>query len=220
MLIYIAGPMRGYAFYNFPAFDAARDHWKASGQDVINPADLDREHGFDACKLSPDTDWGSYDSVPFDVCEAIDRDIEALKQCDAIYLLQGWQGSKGAKAEKALAEWLGLHVFFQEPSDFQAPAENKFERGILDIASELTGGDRNEDYGPPSDDFTRTAEMATAMFRHKLKPGEKLDSWDVGHFMICVKLSRLQHRPKRDSVIDIAGYANCVDDCYRSSNAY
>ena len=39
---YLAGPMRGYKDYNFPAFDAARDQLVKEGWRVISPADIDR----------------------------------------------------------------------------------------------------------------------------------------------------------------------------------
>ena len=41
----------------------------------------------------------------------------AMIRCvDAIYMLNGWQRSAGAKAELALAEKLGHEVVFQEVS--------------------------------------------------------------------------------------------------------
>lgn len=42
---YIAGPMRGYDRFNFPAFDAAKDRLIEMGWDVVSPADLDRAVG-------------------------------------------------------------------------------------------------------------------------------------------------------------------------------
>ncbi len=45
--VYIAGPMRGYTHFNFPAFDGARDLGKSLGWKVISPADLDRAEGLD-----------------------------------------------------------------------------------------------------------------------------------------------------------------------------
>jgi hypothetical protein len=30
--------------------------------------------------------------------------------CDAIYLLDGWEDSKGAFAERSVAEWLGIPI--------------------------------------------------------------------------------------------------------------
>ena len=46
MRIYVAGPMRGFPLYNFPAFDAAAAELRRHGHTVISPADHDREMGF------------------------------------------------------------------------------------------------------------------------------------------------------------------------------
>lgn len=110
--IYIAGPMRGVPYYNFPAFDAARDLLSAEGWQVMSPADLDRAAGFDAMRLPAAHDW---QTSPDGFCCAscIDRDIAALRACDAIYLLDGWERSAGARAEKALAEWLQKRIMYQ-----------------------------------------------------------------------------------------------------------
>ena len=54
-----------------------------------------------------------YDAItPFDVCSEPDKpysyymgkDIEALLECDAIYLCKGWQNSKGCMAECEVAK--------------------------------------------------------------------------------------------------------------------
>lgn len=91
---------------------------------------------------------------------------------------------------------------------------------ILAEAERLTGVERQADYGPPDKDFIRISGMWTAMLSHKLKEGVKFESWEVAQMMICVKLSRLQHSRKRDSVVDAAGYANCMDYCYRAAGGY
>ena len=36
-----------------------------------------------------------------------------LSMCDAIYMLNGWERSKGAKLEKQFAETLGMRIFYQ-----------------------------------------------------------------------------------------------------------
>lgn len=105
--------MRSKRFYNFPAFDAARDKLVAEGHEVQSPADMDREHGFDATSLAPGSDWNKIpDGFDFSAC--IDRDIAAVKWCDAIYMLSGWQSSKGASAELTLAQWIGKQVIYQD----------------------------------------------------------------------------------------------------------
>lgn len=113
MKIYIAGPMRGKRWFNFPDFDWAKECLMRAGWEVISPADLDREIGFDVKSLPPDTDWNDITKIGFDLRAAIQRDVAAICQCDAIFMLHGWSGSRGAKAEKAVAEWLGLMVFYQ-----------------------------------------------------------------------------------------------------------
>ena len=106
--VYIAGPMRGIPEFNFPAFDAARDRWKAWGYDVISPADLDRDAGFDP------TDTGEGNSHGF-LVEAIERDVAMIlymlkpNSRDAIALLPGWENSKGAAVEIALGKFLDLN---------------------------------------------------------------------------------------------------------------
>lgn len=113
--IYIAGPMRGIKHFNFPAFDRARDLLESSWL-PISPADLDRSIGFDETAFPDDYDWIDLKKANFSLNDAIDRDVDAIKACDAIYMLDGWPSSKGAKAEKALAEWLGLEVLYESPN--------------------------------------------------------------------------------------------------------
>lgn len=191
-LCYIAGPMRGIAYFNFPAFDAATIEVEALGYTPISPADLDRDAGFDFSKLPADTDL---ESIGFSLLDAIDRDVDALKECDAIYMLQGWEKSKGARAEFALAEWMGLDVIHQQPED------------VLVEALRITLGDRNAQYGPPDQDFRRTAAMWSAL------KGVTFEPRDVALFMVCLKLSREVHQRKRDNWVDIAGYARCGSLC-------
>ncbi|CAB4135932.1 Protein of unknown function DUF4406 [uncultured Caudovirales phage] len=113
--IYIAGPMTGYAKFNFPAFDAARDYLERDWN-VISPADMDRELGFDA----------AVDEVTAEFLrDAMRRDINAIMAVDAVYALAGWEQSKGASAEVALAEWRGIPVYYEKvPELVGDPAGN------------------------------------------------------------------------------------------------
>ena len=102
--VYIAGPMRGYTKFNFPMFDYASILGEHLGYRILSPADMDRLDGFD-----PETNSADQ----FFMKKAITRDIDALLSLDPdrgdfVALLPGWQASVGARAEAAVATWLGL----------------------------------------------------------------------------------------------------------------
>lgn len=85
---------------------------------------------------------------------------------------------------------------------------------ILEEAIRITTGDRNNSYGPPTQDFDRAADILTALLGHKLTAGARITSYDIAAIQIAVKLSRLQWSPdKRDHWVDIAGYAGCGAEC-------
>ena len=85
--IYIAGPMTGIPEFNFPAFDKAAQAWREAGWDVCNPAD----------HFNRDTTLQYKDYVA--------RDMEELKKCHAIAMLDGWDGpnARGSVWERQVA---------------------------------------------------------------------------------------------------------------------
>jgi hypothetical protein len=102
--IYIAGPMRGYPQFNFPAFDAARDAWAARGWDVVSPADMDRQlDGLNEATPTPDTNHS--------FAHYMRRDISVLLTVDAVAFLPGWEASTGANVEKVVAQALALELY-------------------------------------------------------------------------------------------------------------
>lgn len=75
---------------------------------------------------------------------------------------------------------------------------------ILDEANKLTSEDRQQVYGHPADDFARVAAMAAPILESNIDPRLK-----HALYMVQVKIARLLNTPDhRDSVVDIAGYAN------------
>lgn len=84
---------------------------------------------------------------------------------------------------------------------------------VLDNARDLITGDRNNQYGPPHQDFQRSAEAANA-YGYRGPDGRPLAAHDIAILVSLVKLSRLMWTPtKRDSWVDLAGYAACGYEC-------
>lgn len=106
-MLYIAGPMRGIAEFNFPAFDAAWKRLLRAGYWPVSPADHDREVGFDATGMTGNEDLSA---VGFDLPTALLWDLEMVARGDGVALLDGWEGSLGAQAEVAVARALGVPV--------------------------------------------------------------------------------------------------------------
>lgn len=106
MKLYVAGPMRGYDQFNFPAFDRASAVLRAAGHEVVSPAEMDREKGLDE---TANTTEG------FDVQDALRRDFAVILECDGIVMLPGWEASTGANAERFVAETTGRQVFLLDP---------------------------------------------------------------------------------------------------------
>ncbi len=83
---------------------------------------------------------------------------------------------------------------------------------LLREAESLVMGDRNNQYGPPSQDFQRTADALNAL-GYRTAQG-KLQAHDVAMILMVVKMSRITWTPKkRDSWVDLAGYAACGYEC-------
>lgn len=113
--IYVAGPMRGYPEFNFPAFHAASKKLRAEDHMVFSPAEKDEEvYGKDFSKQFKTGSLEDASNLGFSLRRALGDDLAWIcKEADAVYLLKGWEKSKGALAEKATAEALGLEVMYE-----------------------------------------------------------------------------------------------------------
>mgnify|MGYP001194661752 CR=1 FL=1 len=114
--IYVAGPMRGYPNWNYDSFNAAEKVLSTLGWRVINPANLDANYEETADLDSTPESFDPNDSnKDHEVIRKImKRDCDVIcDECDAIYLLTGWEKSKGALCEKWLCECLGVDVYYE-----------------------------------------------------------------------------------------------------------
>lgn len=75
---------------------------------------------------------------------------------------------------------------------------------ILEEAQRLIVGDRNRTYDHPLDNFERIAAIWSVVLGIKVTPEQ------VGLCMVGVKLAREAYMPKRDNLVDGAGYFGTV----------
>jgi hypothetical protein len=207
---YISGPMRGVPGHNYPAFMAVEAELRRTYRfdEVLNPA-----RNFDGDKTH-------------DVATYLTADLAQVLEADEIVLLPGWEASEGARREIEVAKWTmkdftlaqesvasgDIPCWYFEPLARPPALDDSPRSSALDEARQLITGDRNNQYGPPTQDFERTAGMANA-FGFRVN-GKELQGHDVAIFMVLLKTSRLAWTPgKRDSWVDAAGYAGCGFEC-------
>lgn len=113
MRIYISGPMTGHPDLNRPAFDAAAKRLRENGHFAINPHDLAPIFGTpNELRMSFEELYLLQDPVGMDEIDValtrrasrlatsvIGAELAAVRSCDAIYLLRGWNDLRGAKME-------------------------------------------------------------------------------------------------------------------------
>jgi uncharacterized protein (DUF1015 family) len=86
-------------------------------------------------------------------------------------------------------------------------AMNKKEevKSILTEAESIVNGDRNVQYGNPNEAFKEYSNILEATFGIKLTPAE------ICKVQIAIKLGRLKYKHKRDSIVDLCGYAEILN---------
>ena len=90
MTVFISGPMSGFKDYNKPAFDEAEHFLTERGAIVLNPATL---------------------PVGLDDEDYLPIDIAMIDACDALYMLPGFENSRGAVAELAYGIRQGKEIY-------------------------------------------------------------------------------------------------------------
>lgn len=93
--IYISGKITGNEAQAAINFEMAENEILGTGVIPVNPLKLEHNlHG------------GSWH-------DCMKTDIKALCECDAIYMLIGWQDSLGAELERKIAARLGLSIVYE-----------------------------------------------------------------------------------------------------------
>ena len=104
--VYLAGPMRGYPEYNFPAFADATEKLRAKGYKVHSPAEEETLAGFD-----PKTGRYPEGQHQRTIRENLRDDLCWIcEYADLVVLLPGWENSAGAQAEVHCAHAIGVRT--------------------------------------------------------------------------------------------------------------
>lgn len=121
MILYLAGPMRNYPSFNFPAFDKAAATARSLGHEVFSPAERDRtEAGFDGEGYLGNEDLAG---LGFSLREALAEDLGFIAlEAEGVLVLPAWYNSAGATAEVATAKALGLPVYMLVFDSNDAPS--------------------------------------------------------------------------------------------------
>lgn len=82
---------------------------------------------------------------------------------------------------------------------------------ILQEADQLTAGDRQRDYDSPLPNHKRIAALWNAYLSIRREPTGLVSPEDVAYMMILLKIARDVFTPKRDNLVDIGGYARCLE---------
>ena len=106
--LFISGPMTGIEHYNCENFNRYAEMARKLGYRVVNPVEMAKKIGIKKV-LS--------DKKVFK--KLIEAELEALKTCDAILMLDWWQNSAGAKKELRVALGVGLDVKLQHDIEME-----------------------------------------------------------------------------------------------------
>lgn len=147
---YLAGPMRHYPQFNFPAFLSAAADLDARGLRVVSPAQHDLDGGFDPSTMTGQEDLAA---SGFDLKAALAWDLQQVLSADLVVLLDGWEQSAGAQAEVRTAQAAGIPVYpLQQVLD--AAAMPAWERDLLASDEDPQG------FGPQIPDVLRPVTAA------------------------------------------------------------
>ena len=83
---------------------------------------------------------------------------------------------------------------------------NETQPTILEEAVKCVTGPRRRDYGTPEENFGLIASLWSLQLKHEVTPMQ------VALCLILLKVARQANSPKRDNLVDIAGYAQCASE--------
>jgi len=106
--------------------------------------------------------------------------------------------------ETLLIATLEVPIPLKYKTDYEITSMNT-EKTVLQEANDVIYGDRQADYGSATENFTNIAKGWEIILKTKVTPEQ------VGLCMIWLKMAREMNVSKRDNIVDIAGYAGCME---------
>ena len=110
----------------------------------------------------------------------------------------------GEVKKRWLKEYFDIYEI-EKVKEMDAMNKKEDVKSILTEAENIVNGDRNVQYGNPDEAFKEYSNILEATFGIKLTPAE------ICKVQIAVKLGRLKYKHKRDSVVDLCGYAEILN---------
>lgn len=109
MKIYLAGPMAGLPEHNFPAFTVKAAELRALGHEVYNPAEIEPDV---YAQITDEEKRALYHNSGYRNC--LSKELRWIcDEAQAMYLLKGWEHSKGANSEFATGKAVGVQFFYE-----------------------------------------------------------------------------------------------------------
>lgn len=107
--LYIAGPISGKEERNLPAFRAAQRFVVSRGYEALIPHEIRPwQHHKEPCPEGYDS-FDGHSSACY-----LRADLRALLGCEGVFMLRGWQYSRGGSLEHRVAVECGLALYYQE----------------------------------------------------------------------------------------------------------
>lgn len=208
--VYVSGPLNG-------------DGKTSKEENVKKAAEVGRQ--LLAAGYAPFIPHLTWYADPDDVCgydNWIESDLAWVSVAEALFRMSG--NSSGADKEVEHAIQQGIPVIHSESPilrEFGPGSEADLAlalepQSILAEAQRLVYGQRNRHYGHPRDNFrviamlwtTYLKEVGVAYAQSDVAP---IEPRHVAMMMILMKVARDVNMPKRDNIVDIAGYAATAD---------
>lgn len=136
--IYVSGPIKGHADF-LEKFAVATREVIAMGAEPLNPTDIA------ACEIG-DEPLCTYPGEMLETGHTwqcyMRHDLELMVHCDGIYMMRGWEKSKGASEELRICQMLGMEIYFQPAESDLLPmlaAQRQWSKATFGPGTRLEG---------------------------------------------------------------------------------